>query len=94
MEELIRTAKSALGLVLLIILGRIMYDMIKSAYRNKRVPQWGLLGMLLTLMSTVVMMLIVSYELDIPMWLHMWHIINISAYVITLYSIALEVRKE
>jgi hypothetical protein len=93
LEEILRTAKAAVGLLLVIILSRVLYDVLTSEHGDDY-SHWGLVGLMLTLISVVIAMLTESYALNLPLWAHVWHIINLVSGVVSIYSVVLAVRKE
>lgn len=94
MEEVARTLKSAVSLVVLLITSKILYDLLKESYQNRSLQHWGLIGLFAAIASTVLMVVAVTYALETPLWLHAWHIINLVLFGVGLYHMLTELGEE
>lgn len=92
MEELIRTTKTAIGLLFALILSRVLWDILLSEHEDS--SHWALAGLTVTLISTAAGMVAESYFVNLPMWLHTWQLVNLLAGIISVYSVILIIKGE
>lgn len=92
MEEILRTVKTVVGVLLIIILSRVLYDVLTSVHEDS--SHWALAGLVLTLISIVTLIGVQSYVLSLPVWVHIWHIINLVVGVVSIYYVVLAVRRD